>query len=156
MSMTVKLNTAQARVHQVLARHGLKLLRCAMGVVYVWFGVLKVFDCTPVGQLVRDVVPGDAPGWSVPALGAAEIIVGAWFLIGRRLAWLLPVFVAHMLGTFSVLLFLPDQAYIDHRPWQLSMTGEFVVKNIVVLAAGTYACTHQTQTRRGTNSPDDH
>ncbi|MER6046271.1 hypothetical protein ABT168_02060 [Streptomyces sp. NPDC001793] len=125
-----------------LNRHGLLALRLSLGTVYVWFGALKAADCTPVGQLVRDAVPFTTPTWFVSAVGALEIVVGLWFLSGRRLKWLLPLFVAHMLSTFSVLVFLPGQAFQHAEPWQLTMTGEFVVKNLVLLSAGLFLCSH--------------
>lgn len=48
------------------------LMRLALGGVFVWFGILKVLNVTPVGQLVADTlawVPLD-PALLVPALGA--------------------------------------------------------------------------------------
>lgn len=128
-------------LHQ-LNHHGLLALRLSLGTVYVWFGSLKAAGCTPVASLVRDAVPVATPAWFVPALGILEITVGLWFLYGRHLEWLLPLFTAHMLGTFSVLVFLPKDAFQQANPLQLTMTGEFVVKNLVLLSAGLFLCTH--------------
>ncbi len=125
-----------------LNRHGITALRLSLGAVYVWFGSLKAANCTPVAKLVRDAVPVATPVWFVTALGFLEITVGLWFLSGRHLQWLLPLFAAHMLGTFSVLVFLPEDAFQHANPLQLTMTGEFVVKNLVLLSAGLFLCTH--------------
>ncbi|MFI1625536.1 hypothetical protein ACH4YO_15330 [Streptomyces noursei] len=134
-----------------LNRHGLLALRLSLGTVYVWFGALKTADRTPVDQLVRDAVPFTTPTWFVSAVGILEIVVGLWFLSGRLLTWLLPLFAAHMLGTFSVLVFLPGVAFQHANPWQLTMTGEFVVKNLVLLSAGLFLCSH-----RGTSQGPEH
>ncbi|QRX90909.1 hypothetical protein [Streptomyces noursei] len=119
----------------------------SLGTVYVWFGALKAADCTPVGKLVRDAVPFTTPAWFVSAVGILEIVVGLWFLSGRRLKWLLPLFAAHMFSTFSVLVFLPGAAFQHANPWELTMTGEFVVKNLVLLSAGLFLCSHRDPSR---------
>lgn len=138
----------QRTVHRLLQTYATTALRWAVGTVYVWFGALKLFQVTPVGDLVRDAVPFATPGWFVPALGAVEIVMGLWFVAGRSLHRLLPLFFVHMLGTFSVLVFLPGQAYQHYRPWELTMTGEFVVKNIVLLTAGLFVCTQPPKGRQ--------
>ncbi|MGW5117559.1 hypothetical protein ACWEQ8_19325 [Streptomyces noursei] len=119
----------------------------SLGTVYVWFGALKAADSTPVGKLVRDAVPFTTPTWFVSAVGIVEIVVGLWFLYGRRLRWLLPLFATHMFSTFSVLVFLPGVAFQYANPWRLSMTGEFVVKNLVLLSAGVFLCSHPDTSR---------
>lgn len=72
----------------------------------------------------------------VPALGAFEIVVGALLIANRFLRLALALFAAQMLGTFSVLLLLPTVAFQDGNPFLLTVEGEFVVKNLVLIAAG--------------------
>src|SRR5438876_7618910 len=43
------------RVTSFLDRYGVVTLRIALGIVYIWFGALKVIDRSPVEDLVRDV-----------------------------------------------------------------------------------------------------
>ena len=40
-----------------------------------------------------------------------------------------------MLGTFLVFIFLPEIAFQDGNPLKLTVEGEFVIKNLVLLAA---------------------
>ncbi|MFF4509250.1 hypothetical protein [Streptomyces sp. NPDC001401] len=129
------------RAVELCQRWGVVLVRTTLGLVYIWFGALKLTNDTPVADLVRDVIPFATPAWFVPVVGAVEVAIGVWFLAGRALLYLAPVFGAHMAGTFGVLLFLPGQAFIHGHVWELTMTGEFVVKNLVLLAAGLLVCT---------------
>jgi hypothetical protein len=69
-------------------------------------------------------------------MGVLEIGIGAVFVWGRRLLLLLPLFVGHMAGTLSVLIMAPQLAYQHSNPLLLTFTGEFVVKNLVLLSAG--------------------
>ncbi|MFJ3901601.1 hypothetical protein [Streptomyces sp. NPDC090025] len=124
-----------------LHRYGLLLLRGGLGGVFVWFGVLKAIGLSPAARLVVDVMPFDTGGWFVPALGWAEIALGAWLLSGRAQGALLPVLGGHLLGTFAVLVLTPHAAFDHANPLLLTMVGEFVVKNVVLLAAAVVVTT---------------
>jgi uncharacterized membrane protein YkgB len=117
-----------------LARIGVPLLRISLGVVFLWFGVLKVFDVSPVAELVARTIYWFDPGFVVPALGVVEVFVGVCLLSGRLIRVALPLLVLQMVGTFLVLLLLPDVAFRDGNPLLLTVEGEFVVKNLVLLS----------------------
>ena len=53
--------------------------------------------------------------------------------IGLRIA--LAVFAAQLVGTFLVLIVQPEVAFQDNI-FELTVEGEFVIKNLVLLAAG--------------------
>jgi uncharacterized membrane protein YphA (DoxX/SURF4 family) len=119
-----------------LRRHAPTLLRVALGVVFVWFGALKIANVTPVAGLVADTlafVP-IPPELLLPALGAFEVVAGALLIAGRLLRPVLAVLVAHLVGTFLVLVTLPGVAFQDGNPLLLTTEGEFVVKNLVLIA----------------------
>lgn len=112
------------------------MLRISLGIVFVWFGALKVFDVSPVSELVADTVYWVDPGWFVPVLGIAEIAVGSLLVLGKALRIALLVFGLQMVGTALVFLVLPEVAFSDGNPLKLTVEGEFVVKNLVLLTAG--------------------
>jgi uncharacterized membrane protein YphA (DoxX/SURF4 family) len=91
---------------------------------------------TPVAGLVADTlafVPIPA-AVVVPALGAFEIVAGALLAAGRMLRPVLAVLVGHLTGTFMVLVTQPGVAFQDGNPLLLTTEGEFVVKNLVLIA----------------------
>jgi uncharacterized membrane protein YkgB len=108
----------------------------SLGIVFVWFGVLKVADITPVADLVGDTVYWVDPDWFVPVLGVVEVIVGIGLILNVGLRIVLGLFVLQMVGTFLVLVIQPDVAFLDDNLFKLSVEGEFVVKNLVLLSAG--------------------
>lgn len=124
------------RISRFLQRWSITLLRLSVGVVFIWFGALKVFDVTPVADLVADTVYWVDPDWFVPFLGAFEIVVGVGLISGRALRVVLGLFTLQMVGTFLVLIVQPDVAFRDGNPLLLTVEGEFVVKNLVLLTAG--------------------
>ena len=119
-----------------LAQVSLPLLRVALGVVFVWFGALKLTGSTPVGDLVARTLPFLPAHWFVPALGTFEVLIGVALLAGRWLPIVAALMVAHLTGTFLVLVTQPDVAFQNGNPLMLTMTGEFVVKNVVLIIAG--------------------
>lgn len=112
------------------------LLRVSLGIVFVWFGALKVAGVSAVGGLVAATVPFLESAWFVPALGVLEILIGLAFATGRLLRVALPVFALQLGGTFLVLVMLPEVAFEQDNPLLLTVVGEFVVKNLVLLSAG--------------------
>ncbi len=140
------------RISRFLQRWSITLLRLSVGVVFIWFGALKVFDVTPVADLVADTVYWVDPDWFVPFLGAFEIVVGVGLIAGRALRVVLGLFTLQMAGTFLVLIVQPNVAFRDGNPLLLTVEGEFVVKNLVLLAAGMVV--GATVRRRDAMTPD--
>jgi putative oxidoreductase len=131
-----RLEAHDRTTRRLLGRLSPILLRISLGVVFVWFGALKVAGVSAVGGLVAATVPFVDSAWFVPVLGVVEILIGVAFATGLLIRVVLPVFAAHMAGTFLVLIALPDVAFGGANPLVLTTVGEFVVKNLVLLSAG--------------------
>ena len=123
-------------ITSILRRWSVPALRVSLAVVFIWFGALKVLNVTPVGDLVASTVYWFDPDWVVPVLGLFEIIVGLGLLFKVALRAVLGLFFLQMIGTFLVLVILPEVAFDDGNPLLLTVEGEFVLKNLVLLAAG--------------------
>lgn len=124
------------RVRSFMRRFGVPTVRVSVGVVFVWFGLLKVLDVSPVADLVAKTVYWFDDGFVVLALGLFETFVGVCLITGRLLRVALLLFAAQMVGTFLVFVVVPDVAFRDGNPFLLTVEGEFVVKNLVLLSAG--------------------
>ena len=125
-----------SQVTNWLGKWSIPLLRISLGIVFVWFGLLKVFDVTPVTDLVANTVYWVDPDWFVPVLGVGEVIIGAALIFNFALRPMLALFLLQMAGTFLVLIVQPDVAFRDGNVFLLTVEGEFVVKNLVLLSAG--------------------
>ena len=127
---------ADLAVSRFLRRYSLPTLRISLAIVFIWFGALKVFDVTPVGDLVARTVYWFDPVWVVPILGLFEIAVGAGLLFKLAMRAVLAAFFLQLVGTFLVLVIQPDISFQDGNVLLLTVEGEFVVKNLVLIAAG--------------------
>jgi uncharacterized membrane protein YkgB len=73
---------------------------------------------------------------SLPSIGIFEVVLGVAFMTGFAMRITLALFWLHMTGTFLVPVLRPDLAFQDGNPLYLTATGEFVVKNLVLISAG--------------------
>ena len=135
--------TIGSRVIRLLRTAVPLLLRCSLGVTFVWFGGLKLAgEPTLPASLIAAITPVMNPDLSVPLVGAFEVALGAGLLIGRRMPVFLGAAALQLSGTFLVLLLRPDVAFVDGNPLLLSVEGEYVVKNLVLLAATASLALH--------------
>lgn len=135
--------TIGSRVIRLLHTAVPLLLRCSLGVTFLWFGGLKLAgEPTLPASLIAAITPFMDPDLSVPFVGAFEVALGAGILIGRWMPVLLGAAALQLSGTFLVLLLRPDVAFVDGNPLLLSVEGEYVVKNLVLLAATASLALH--------------
>ncbi|MGO9645718.1 MAG: DoxX family membrane protein [Candidatus Bathyarchaeia archaeon] len=130
------MDRADERVVGVMATHGLGLLRISLGVVFIWFGLLKVIGVTPVADLVTAVITWIPAALSVPLVGLFEVVLGVGLVVGYGLRFTLLLLWLHLAGTFLLLLVRPDLTFQSGNPLFLTADGEFVIKNLVLISGG--------------------
>ena len=129
-------------VVEVLRGRSLPAMRILMGVLFVWFGGLKVAGLSPVSDMVAGTLPWADPKLVVTVLGAVEVLLGLALVTGVALQVALPVLAAHLGGTFLTFVMLPALMFRDHNPLLLTADGEFVAKNLVLVSAAIVLLTH--------------
>lgn len=130
-----RLNRLDARIEGWMAEHGIHLLRIALGIVFVWFGALKLVPgLSPAESLVRDTVPFLPGDLFVPLLGLWEIAIGLGFLLGRALRLTILLLFLQMPGTLLPVLVLPERVF-SLFPLGLTLEGQYIVKNLVLISA---------------------
>lgn len=139
----------ESRAAALVRPYSLPLLRVSLGVVFLWFGALKVVNETPVAALVAGAVPWLDPSWFVPALGAVEVLLGVALVAGRWLTAVGVVLAGHLSGTFLVLVMQPEVAFQHGNPLLLTTEGEFVVKNLVLISAALVLASRLREPRPG-------
>ena len=121
---------------QLMSRIAYPFLRIAMGIVLVWIGGLKFVDPSPVVGLIG-ASPFSAlasPGF-VYLLGAGEVLVGALFFANIQVKYVGILNMGLFVGTLAILILTPKVAYGDAGFPLLSLPGEFLLKDIVLMAA---------------------
>ncbi|MFP3460400.1 hypothetical protein R5O87_06090 [Arthrobacter globiformis] len=126
---------AEARLVQVLRPAAMPSLRILLGVLFMWFGALKVAGVSPVAAMVAGTLPWADPHMAVPVLGGVEVLLGTAAVTGVGLRLALPVLAAHLCGTFLTFVMLPGLMFVQGDPLLLTEDGEFVMKNLVLIGA---------------------
>ena len=118
-----------------MAENVITLLRIALGIVFIWFGALKFFPgMSPAEELVRATVPFIPGHIFLPFLAFWEVVIGVGFLTGRFIRLTILLLFLQMPGTLSPIVLLPEYVFTVF-PFGLTLTGQYIVKNVVLIAA---------------------
>lgn len=127
-------------IHHQLVRHSVAVLRVAVGLVFLGFGVLKYFPGVSPAQDLTEATTqilffGLVPG-SVALVGIAtlECVIGLCLITGRAMRvglWLLTI---QFVGILSPLVVLPARLFAGphHAP---TLEGQYVLKDIILVGA---------------------
>jgi uncharacterized membrane protein YkgB len=118
-----------------LRRWSITALRLALGSVFLWFGALKVFGSSPVASLIQETYTFMPISIFMLILGVWEMIIGVGIILKRALRFVLILLGIHLIGTFTASGFNPGIFFVQGIPFCLTVDGEFVIKNVVLMTA---------------------
>jgi uncharacterized membrane protein YphA (DoxX/SURF4 family) len=133
------LDRVDQRITRTMADHGLLLLRIALGIVFLWFGALKLVPgLSPAeglaGKTIEVLSLGIVPAaTAVPVLGVWESVIGLGLLTGIWMRAVLLLLFVQMLGTVTPLVLFPAETF-DRFPIAPSLEGQYIIKNAVLIA----------------------
>jgi uncharacterized membrane protein YkgB len=121
---------------QLMNRIAYPFLRIAMGIVLVWIGGLKFVDPSPVvGLIGASPFAALASNGFVYLLRAGEVVIGALLFANIRVQYVGILTMGLFVGTLAILILTPKVAYGEAGFPLLSLPGEFLLKDIVLMAA---------------------
>ena len=122
-------------VIDAMERIGFPFLRFAIGAVFIWFGALKTIgELSPAYDLVAATVYWLTPEIIVPLLGLWEVAIGLAFLFPPLTRIAILLLALQMPGTFLPLILLPDVCF-NVFPFGLTLEGQYIVKNLVIIGS---------------------
>jgi uncharacterized membrane protein YphA (DoxX/SURF4 family) len=111
-------------------------MRVGLGVVFFWFGALKLFPgLSPAEDLVRNTTYFVDPDIFLPVLAIWEMAIGLGLIFGKFMRITLLLLFLQMPGTALPLVILPDAVWTEF-PQALTLEGQYIVKNLVLIGAG--------------------
>lgn len=113
----------------------IKLVRWSLGLTFLWFGALKLFNASPVLPIIKRAMPEGVAESQLffIALSLLEIGLGLAFLSNKFVKLAAIIMIGHLIVATCSVLFTQG---FDPRFPVLSLPGEFVLKNLVIIAAG--------------------
>jgi uncharacterized membrane protein YkgB len=135
------LKNPDPRIASEFTRFSLTLLRISLGIVFLWFGVLKFFpELSPAEELATRTIEVLTlgivqPALSRPVLAVWECLIGLGLVANRYHGATLALLVVQMLGTFTPLVLFPQETWVQF-PIAPTMEGQYILKNMVLISAG--------------------
>lgn len=118
-----------------MARYGLLIMRLGLGVVFFWFGALKLVPgLSPAEELVKSTIYFVDPTLFLPVLAVWEMAIGLGLITGRWMRFTLLLLFLQMPGTALPLLLLPQVTWTAF-PYGLTMEGQYIIKNLALIGA---------------------
>jgi len=119
-----------------MARYGLVVLRLGLGIVFLWFGALKLVPgLSPAEELVRNTTYFVDPDLFLPVLAIWEMVIGLGLIFGVFMRITLLLLFLQMAGTALPLVILPEAVWTAF-PMGLTLEGQYIIKNLVLIGAG--------------------
>ena len=126
---------------QWLAENGVHALRLGLGIIFLWFGALKLFPgMSPAeGLIARTVGWIVDPTWFLPLLALWECAIGIGLIVNRWPRLTLLLLFAHMPGTFMPLVACPEVVWTEF-PFGWTLEGQYILKNLVLIGGALTLC----------------
>ena len=115
--------------------YGILCLRISLAIVFIWFGILKPFGLSPATELVKKTVYWFSPDIFVPILGWWEVCIGVFLLYRPLIKFAIILLFLQMPGTALPLFLLPEVCFKSF-PFVLTLEGQYIIKNLVLISAG--------------------
>lgn len=116
------------------------LLRLSIGGIYVWFGALKyfasvneieTFSTEIIHLLCFRLIPEEV---CYLLLAHFEVLIGLLLIANIYIRSTIKITLIHLAGTFSPLILQPEVLF-NVNPFVMTMIGQYVMKNIIIICA---------------------
>ena len=129
-----RINDLDCTVSRWMSRTGHPLLRYTLGVVFLWFGLLKPLGLSPVYDLVANTAVLLPPEIFVTVIGWWEVTIGLCLLYRPLLRLGILLLFIQIPGTFIPLAMMPDTTWLAF-PIAPTVEGQYIIKNLVLIGA---------------------
>jgi len=140
----MKLKTFDIELIHFFRRVSEPVARFGLFVIFFWFGLLKVIDVSPASPLVQalfektiSIIPFSV---FIVVFGLFEMLIGVLFLVKGFERIVIPLLFFHMATTFMPLFLVQSATWSGFLVPTLE--GQYIIKNLVVIAAGIGIAAH--------------
>jgi uncharacterized membrane protein YphA (DoxX/SURF4 family) len=127
------------RIATFMGYWGVTALRYSLGLIFIWFGILKPLGLSPAGPLVMatvDFLPLFTPRQWLGIIGWWEVAIGVTFLFRATVRVAIALLAMQMVGTFMPLFMLPGVTFQPGRlPYAPTIEGQYIIKNLLIISA---------------------
>ena len=135
----MNLDAIDRSIAAFMRRWGILALRVSLGIVFIWFGILKPLGLSPAAPLVLatvDWMPLLEPETWLAVIGWWEVAIGVMFLFRPTIRVAIALLAMQMVGTFMPLVVLPSVTFQEGMfPYGPTMEGQYIIKNLLIISA---------------------
>ena len=134
-------SNADERITSFMKRYGILFLRISVGIVFLWFGILKFFPgVSPAQEIATATIERLTFGFiqanvALIILATWETLIGIGLISGTFLRVTLFLLFAQMLGTMTPLFLFPAETF-TRFPYAPTFEGQYIIKNLILISAG--------------------
>jgi uncharacterized membrane protein YkgB len=137
-SQNQKFETAEIAIKEWMNKNGLMLMRISIGIIFFWFGFLKFFEglspaedlaIRTIDMLTFHLLPGKV---IIYGLATWEVLIGLGMILNRFMRVTLLLLFLQILGTFTPLFLFTSEVF-HVFPVSLTLEGQYIVKNIIII-----------------------
>lgn len=139
-------------IQSFLSKYQFRLLRNSIGILFIWFGLLKFFPgVSPAEDLATETIRILSfnllqKSISLPLLAVLEVGLGVLLVFTKEFKVTFWLLLFHMACTIMPLFLLPEVTF-KKIPFQLTIEGQYIIKNFVIIcAAFVLLFAHKNQT----------
>lgn len=127
------------KISSFMNKWGVLAIRISLGIIFIWFGILKTLGLSAAEPLVKSTVgwmPFFNTGQWVIIIGWWELIIGLFFLFHKTIRIAIALLALQMVGTFLPLIILTEVTFQPGRiPYAPTIEGQYIIKNLLIISA---------------------
>jgi uncharacterized membrane protein YkgB len=137
--LNMNLDGIDRSIAALMRRWGIRALRISLGIIFIWFGILKPLGLSSAEPLIIATVRWlplfDAELWVI-IIGWWEVAIGIAFLFRSTIRIAIALLASQMVGTFLPLILLPGVTFqAGHLPYGPTLEGQYIIKNLLIISA---------------------
>ena len=133
-TVIARLKRADQRLLAVFIRHGHWLHRLSLGVLFIWFGLLKPLGHKTTTSILAHTIYFGDPEVTVLVLGWWEVAIGVCLLIRPLVRVAILLLVLRLPGVILAFILKPDVCFFSF-PFAPTPEGQYLIKDLVIFIA---------------------
>lgn len=126
--------TIDRALHGLLHRFGHDAHRISLGVLFIWFGLLKPFGVETTTSIIAHTIWFGPPDLMVPLLGWWEVAIGVSLMIRSLLRLAVLLLAIRLPGIVLALLIFPTRCF-EQFPFAPTPEGQYLLKDLAIFLA---------------------
>ncbi|MBI39548.1 MAG: hypothetical protein CMF59_08110 [Leptospiraceae bacterium] len=122
------------RIARLFKRYGHYTHRVSLGLLFVWFGSLKIVGRKTATSIIAHTIYWGSPEDIIPLLGSLELSIGLCLLIRPLARAAILMLLIRLPGSIVALLILPDVCWHEF-PFAPTIAGQYLIKDITIFFA---------------------